>query len=515
MRYSLLQCAKLSIIGALVVAGCGGAPTSDSASGSVSLALGVEVGGIQYRLREAVFDVEGPASLTLTTEDDPDATVLHAELPAGSYSVTLQEGWRLERGTEGEFQTVEAQLLTENPLPFFIQAGVPTSARFRFASGGTPIGPEAPTNLVDVLGFEDATLWSSSAQLSLSDVRVQALHSLAVQGGGFHSISSVPLGAFPLTGDTVTVAIRLSPEQPNPSWFGDVQLLLDAPSLGLVEHSVGVIGLTGLPVGEFVDLDFSLSQSTLDALDGDFDDLVIRLALNVPADALGTYRFDNLRFGGVSACDFTCAAGTCVEGICEIPCPADIGNCDGDASNGCETPLTADSSNCGACGVQCAPGSLCQSGNCVASPGCAENEADCDGDPGNLCEVDVSTNAEHCGGCGMACGAGQTCLEGLCLAGDLNAAIQVTSDWGAGYCANVLLTNVGGAPTNHWEVTLDPEGASLSPWNANTAQAAGSVTLTPLSWNAVIAPGATDQSVGFCATRSGGNAVATIISVLP
>jgi hypothetical protein len=313
----------------------------------------------------------------------------------------------------------------------------------------------------------------------------------------------------------VSVAIRLPFEQPNPFWFGDVQLILDAPSAGLFEHTVGVVGLTGLPLGQFVDLQFSLSQGTLDALDGEFDDLVIRLALNVPGNAVGPYRFDNLRFGGVSACDFTCAGGTCVDGICEIPCPESFGNCDGDVSNACETPLGSDSSNCGACGVQCGPGSQCQSGSCVASPDCAENEADCDSDPTNQCEVDVATDVEHCGGCGITCGAGQACLEGSCLAGDLEAALQVTTDWGAGYCANLLLTNQGSDPTNSWQVVLDPQGATLSPWNADTALGPGTITLTPLSWNAVIAPGATDQSVGFCATRPGGNAVATIISVLP
>ena len=302
MTRGLTQLAKLSLAGAFVISACGDATVMHEASGSVTLPLTTDAGGIQYRLRDAVFDVVGPTSATLRTEDDPDATRLQMELRTGSYDVALRDGWRLERGDRGEFQTVEAELLTENPLLILIEREASTSATFRFATAGTPIGPEPPANLVDVFGFEDAALWASSAQLSSSDLRVQALRSLAVRGGGFRLISSVPVGGFELTGNTVAVAIRLPLEQPNVFWFGNLELIVDAPSVGLVNHSVGGVGLTGLPLGQFVDLEFPLSQSALDALGGDFDDMVVRLALNVPVDALGTYRLDNLRLGGVSAC---------------------------------------------------------------------------------------------------------------------------------------------------------------------------------------------------------------------
>ena len=499
-------------VGALALLGCADAP-SQSATGAIALQLSTDVNGAQYRLLDAVFDVAGPTPATLTTEEDPDATFLQVELLPGEYSVTLEDDWRLERGIEDEFQTVEAELLSDNPASVVIQTAVVTHTTFRFATDGELVAP--PPNLADVLGFEDAELWSTTAALSLSDLRVQALHSLAVPGGGDRLISSAALSTFEVSSNEVSVAIRLPPEQPNPFWFGNVELIIDSPSLGLDEVEVGIVPLTGLPTRQFVDLDFELPPDVVAALSTDFDDLVLRLGLNVPTDATGTYLFDNLRFGGASACDFDCDGGTCVDGICQIPCPPDFGNCDGDPSNGCETSVLADSSNCGGCGVQCGPGTLCQAGVCAASPQCAPHEADCDSDPSNHCEVDTSTDPAHCGGCGLECGQDQACIESLCVEGDIEAELQVTTDWGAGYCANLLLTNQGSVTTTTWKVTLDTHGATLSLWNAEFSGTVGVVTLRPLLWNARIQPDETNTSVGFCASRPGGHAIATILSAVP
>ncbi len=45
---------------------------------------------------------------------------------------------------------------------------------------------------------------------------------------------------------------------------------------------------------------------------------------------------------------------TCLGGTCGIVCAAGFGNCDGNPANGCETDLTMDAGNCGACGRICA-----------------------------------------------------------------------------------------------------------------------------------------------------------------
>jgi hypothetical protein len=50
----------------------------------------------------------------------------------------------------------------------------------------------------------------------------------------------------------------------------------------------------------------------------------------------------------------------CANGVCNVAsgCQAKFGDCDGNPSNGCETPLT-DANNCGGCSLACTVGKTC------------------------------------------------------------------------------------------------------------------------------------------------------------
>ncbi len=106
----------------------------------------------------------------------------------------------------------------------------------------------------------------------------------------------------------------------------------------------------------------------------------------------------------------SCNAGACTLGACN----AGFGNCDGNAANGCETPLNS-LANCGSCGATCARANAnvaCAAGSCqIAS--CVANFADCDGNPANGCETSLLANG-NCGGCGTSCTLPQQCLGGFC-----------------------------------------------------------------------------------------------------
>jgi len=55
-------------------------------------------------------------------------------------------------------------------------------------------------------------------------------------------------------------------------------------------------------------------------------------------------------------CPLANGAGVCQGGVCgSLTCAAGFGDCDGDASNGCERDLSSDVGNCGACGAACTP----------------------------------------------------------------------------------------------------------------------------------------------------------------
>ncbi|WP_434041609.1 MULTISPECIES: hypothetical protein [Sorangium] len=131
------------------------------------------------------------------------------------------------------------------------------------------------------------------------------------------------------------------------------------------------------------------------------------------------------------ACSQLCVSpnGTtgCIDGICTVSsCTNSHADCDGNATNGCETNLLNDVDSCGACGASCVKQhteAFCNGGNCDIT-GCATDHADCDLDPLTGCEADLLTSAAHCGGCNIACDfahASGTCAAGECQFGACDA----------------------------------------------------------------------------------------------
>ena len=88
---------------------------------------------------------------------------------------------------------------------------------------------------------------------------------------------------------------------------------------------------------------------------------------------------------------FGCSIGEMEDWALLVPevCPLGYDDCDEDTGNGCETNLSSDVLNCGACGSTCPDAGFnqvteCVSGSCSIS--CQTGFSDCDGDPVNGCE---------------------------------------------------------------------------------------------------------------------------------
>jgi hypothetical protein len=121
-------------------------------------------------------------------------------------------------------------------------------------------------------------------------------------------------------------------------------------------------------------------------------------------------------------CGFPSSEVSCASGACRfVQCAAGFGDCDSDiATNGCERQLNT-LTNCGGCGIACNPPNAtpsCASGVCQLSS-CANGFDDCDGDPSNGCETPLNTLTD-CGSCGTTCfiaGAQDlNCAGGVCSA---------------------------------------------------------------------------------------------------
>ncbi|MFO0608207.1 MAG: hypothetical protein U0324_33890 [Polyangiales bacterium] len=122
-------------------------------------------------------------------------------------------------------------------------------------------------------------------------------------------------------------------------------------------------------------------------------------------------------------CNFPNAASTCVGGACALgACNPGFGNCDGNAANGCETNLSGDIANCGACSNRCtAPNGTpsCSAGACGVAA-CNTGFANCNAMAADGCEVNTLTDQFNCGACGLRCNyntgtASNTCGGGACM----------------------------------------------------------------------------------------------------
>jgi hypothetical protein len=103
-----------------------------------------------------------------------------------------------------------------------------------------------------------------------------------------------------------------------------------------------------------------------------------------------------------------CSVGTCLSSC--LPGMADCDN----AQPGCETDTRNDPKSCGVCGKVCS-GGLNAEGRCIGGLcklGCDAGWGDCDGSPSNGCESLLVDDASNCGACGNQCDG--ACISGAC-----------------------------------------------------------------------------------------------------
>ncbi len=127
-------------------------------------------------------------------------------------------------------------------------------------------------------------------------------------------------------------------------------------------------------------------------------------------------------------CGNACAGGAntnvaCVAGACQSTCTASYRDCNGNAVDGCEANIGS-TSHCGGCNVACAGGAngdaVCTNGTCGTQ--CRSGFGECDGNASNGCEASLAS-VINCGRCGNVCHAGSN-ASAACVNGDCQATCQ-------------------------------------------------------------------------------------------
>lgn len=169
------------------------------------------------------------------------------------------------------------------------------SDRLGEATAGTDRQAMQGPSQAEVLGFETPPAWTTAqGTVASSSVRTQGQSSLSFSVGGYTEIRSVPLGSLGRAPGSFYFDLRLPEQQVDPWWLGGVQMFVSLPSRGIHNHYLGQHELTGRPLEQFFTLSYAVPPSIAAELAGEYADLELKIALNVPFGN-GPYLLDNLR----------------------------------------------------------------------------------------------------------------------------------------------------------------------------------------------------------------------------
>ncbi len=127
------------------------------------------------------------------------------------------------------------------------------------------------------------------------------------------------------------------------------------------------------------------------------------------------------------SCSASCSSNhmatrTCSGGVCSGTCATGYVDCNNNKlSDGCEVNRDSDPNNCGGCTLSCSNSNMasrtCNAGVCTGA--CNPGYQDCNGDKQvDGCESQVTNDPDNCGACGVSCSSWhmgtRTCAAGVC-----------------------------------------------------------------------------------------------------
>ncbi len=146
---------------ALFIGGCGDTGESEGDVGELTMTLAtISPTGVEYRLREAIFQIDGPEPTDVLGEDyPPDQARISVLLASGDYEVTLGGMWYMEHSANGQpFTPIDAILISPNPVSVRVIADQVAFVDFTFEvdEGDINFGPGTLSIGIDVVENDGA-----------------------------------------------------------------------------------------------------------------------------------------------------------------------------------------------------------------------------------------------------------------------------------------------------------------------------------------------------------------------
>jgi hypothetical protein len=167
-------------------------------TGTLNLALTARgESGALYRLRDAFFQVnDEPFNFfqQLSTENDPAATTLETNVPAGDFLITLFGGFSLERvNADGTTARVQSTLLSPSTQSFHIEPNEETFVTYQFETNGEVVSFGQGRLIIDIgvterAGESRRTVIETN-QDAVSNISLRETFAAALRNGGISSVS--------------------------------------------------------------------------------------------------------------------------------------------------------------------------------------------------------------------------------------------------------------------------------------------------------------------------------------
>jgi hypothetical protein len=141
---------------ALFISGCGDTGESEGDVGELTMTLAtISPTGVEYRLRQALFAIDGPEPTDVSSEDyPPEQARISVLVASGDYDVTLGGMWYMEHSANGQpFTPIDAILISPNPASVRVIADQVAFVDFTFEvdEGDINFGPGTLSIGIDVV----------------------------------------------------------------------------------------------------------------------------------------------------------------------------------------------------------------------------------------------------------------------------------------------------------------------------------------------------------------------------